>query len=358
MVSQPTRRTFLKSTAAAAAVLPAGSLAAAPSGKIKIGQIGVGHGHARGKMKVYRASEDFEVVGVVEPNPKLRASVENSATYRGLRWMTQEEILNTPGLQAVAVETEVAGLLDHAEPCVAAGKHLHLDKPAGESLPRFKRLLDNATRQSLTIQMGYMYRYNPGMVLLKDLLAKGWLGEPFEIQTVMGKRSGAAARKGWEGFSGGGMMFELGCHLIDTIVKILGRPPKVDAYQRHSSPIPDELNDNSLAVFAYPKALVTVRSSVNEVSGFDRRHFVLCGTKGTVHIQPIDSPSVRLVFDEPREGYKKGYQEIVFGDYDRYVEDAKDFAKIIRGEKQTDYSPEHDYTVQETVLRAAGMPLT
>ena len=34
--------------------------------KIKIGQIGVGHAHASGKMRVYRASKEFEIVGVVE----------------------------------------------------------------------------------------------------------------------------------------------------------------------------------------------------------------------------------------------------------------------------------------------------
>ena len=57
-------------------------------------------------------------------------------------------------------------------------------------------------------------------------------------------------------------------------------------------------------------------------------------------------------------GYSKKYQEIVFGKYDRYVHDAADFAGIIRGEKESDYKSEHDYNVQETVLRAAGMPLT
>ena len=36
---------------------------------------------------------------------------------------------------------------------------------------------------------------------------------------------------------------------------------------------------------------------------------------------------------------------------------AEDMAKIIRGEKDSDYSYDHDYTVQATLLRASGMPL-
>ena len=56
--------------------------------------------------------------------------------------------------------------------------HIHLDKPAGESLPQFKRILDEAAKKHLLVQMGYMYRYNPGVVMLRDFLKRGWLGDP------------------------------------------------------------------------------------------------------------------------------------------------------------------------------------
>jgi predicted dehydrogenase len=271
--------------------------------------------------------------------------------------MSEEELLNVAGLQAVAVETDVPELLETAEKVLGAGKHMHLDKPAGASLPRFKKLLDEADSKKLAIQMGYMYRYNPAVVLLRDFLRKGWLGEPFEISALMAKLSGAGARAAWARFSGG-MMFELGCHVLDLVVGFLGKPDEVTAHLRHSSPIVDTLADNTLAVLSYPKALATVRSNCDETSGGDRRHFVLCGTEGTVHIQPLDRPTVKFAFTAARGGYSKKYQEIVFGKYDRYVQDAIDFAKIIRGEKESDYSSEHDYNVQETVLRASGMPLS
>ena len=73
--------------------------------------------------------------------------------------------LETPGLRAVLVETRVPDLLDNAEACVAAGMHVHIDKPAGESLPQFRRILDAAAREKLLVQMGYMFRYNPAVVL-------------------------------------------------------------------------------------------------------------------------------------------------------------------------------------------------
>jgi hypothetical protein len=39
------------------------------------------------------------------------------------------------------------------------------------------------------------------------------------------------------------------------------------------------------------------------------------------------------------------------------VDDAADMARILRGEKSADFSGTHDLAVQETLLRACGLPL-
>ena len=200
--------------------------------KIKIGQIGTGHGHAKGKMEVLRTLPDFEVIGVVEPDEHLRQRAQREKAYQGLRWMSEQQLLNTPGLQAVAVETRVADLLDVAERALAADLHIHLDKPAGTSLKQFERLLDTAARKHRLVQMGYMYRYNPAFVMLRKWLADGWLGEPFEVHAVMSKVVSPSKRQRFAIFSGG-MMFELGCHLIDLVVGMFGVPDSIRPFVRH-----------------------------------------------------------------------------------------------------------------------------
>ena len=322
--------------------------------RIKIGQIGVGHAHAN-KLAVFRRSPDYEVVGIVEPDATLRARAESQDAYRGLPWLTREQLLNVPGLQAVLVETRVRDLLATAQACVEAGKHIHLDKPAGESLPRFRRILDEAAQRKLVVQMGYMFRYNPAVVLLRDLLKRGWLGEVFEVHAVMSKVIDSASRRGLAEYRGG-TMFELGCHVIDLVIAVLGKPVKVTPFARHSARADDSLADNMLAVFEYPKALATVKSSALEVDGFERRHLVVCGSEGTLHIQPLDSPSAKLALATARPGYRRGYQDLTFPKYTRYVDDAADMARVIRGEKPADFSYEHDFDVQRAVLEASGQP--
>ena len=162
--------------------------------------------------------------------------------------MTEKELLSTPGLQAVAVETEVSSLLPTAEKCIATGKHIHLDKPPGDDLKRFERLLDDATRQKLVVQLGYMYRYNPAVITMHRILRQGWLGTPFEVHSVMSKVVPPENRADLTRYPGG-IMFELGCHIVDLTVQALGKSSKVKAHPRHSSPsIDDNWPDNMLAV--------------------------------------------------------------------------------------------------------------
>lgn len=327
---------------------------AAAKPRIRVGQIGVGHAHAS-KLAAYRSSPDYEVVGIAEPDDKLRQLAEKQSAFSGLRFMTREELLATPGLQAVLVETRVGDLLDNAEAAIAAGKHIHIDKPPGESLTRFRKILENAARNKLMVQMGYMYRYNPAVVLLREFLAKGWLGDVFEVHAVMSKVVDPASRKSLAAYKGG-MMFELGCHLVDLVVGVLGKPEQVFGLNQHVGPPDDSLLDNSMAVLTYPKAIASVKTTALEVNGFERRHMVVCGTRGTFHIQPLDNPVAKVTLEADCPGFKKGTQEVKFPKYIRYVDDAADMAGVIRGEKPDSFGPRHDLAAQETLLKACGLP--
>jgi predicted dehydrogenase len=349
------RRFFSTAAAGVGTVAAVGSASAAPKTRIKIGQIGVAHGHAT-KLSVYRESQDYEVVGIVEPNQELRNRAEHHPAFKDLPWMTQDDLLGQSDLQVVLIETSPKDSLAVAGACVAAGKHIHLDKPAGESLVQFEKILSQADHQKLLVQMGYMYRYNPAIVLLRQFISQGWLGEIYEVHSVMSKVLDIGSRRGLVAYPGG-MMFELGCHLLDLVVKLLGEPQHVASFRRHSADHSDTLQDNMLAVLEYPKAIASVKSSAMEVEGFERRHLVVVGTEGTMHIQPLDDPKVRLAFNRTRGQYKSGYQDISMPKYARYVDDAADMAQVVRGEKPSDFSYQHDLSVQRTVHKACQMPL-
>jgi len=365
--TQLNRRSFLKGSAVTSActialpyIITSSALVgnARPDRRIRIGQIGTAHAHAKGKIKTLRKlRSDFEVVGIVEADPQLRRAMQNRSEYRGLPRMTEEQLLNTKGLQAVAVETDMCDLVPTGTRCLKAGMHVHLDKPPGESLSAFRKLLDEAARRRLTVQLGYMFRNNPAFQFCFKAVRRGWLGNVFEVHGVISKTISPARRKNWAVYRGG-TMYNLGCHLIDALVTVLGEPDSITPYVRRTRPQADNLADNQLAVFEYRAATATIRSAVMEVDGVRRRQFVVCGDKGTVDIRPLEPPRLQLALSAAQGPYKKGYQQVELPPMPgRYDDQLIEFARVIRGEIQSDYSPSHDLIVHEAVLRAGGVNL-
>jgi len=206
------------------------------------------------------------------------------------------------------------------------------------------------------VQMGYMFRHNPAFRFCFQAVREGWLGRVFSVHGVMSKRQTAEARRPLLAYRGG-IMFELGCHLIDALATVLGRPDAVTPHGRRIRPEWDNLLDSQLAVFDYPQATATIQACAVEVEGEKRRQFTVCGTEGTIDIRPLEPPKLLLALSRPKGTYRKGYQEVTLpampGRYDDHL---IELARIARGEKQSEYPPAHDLLVQELVLRASGQP--
>lgn len=351
------RRSFLgRMTAAAAAPLFSRRLQAADvPPRIKFAQLGVGHAHAGGKFTAVRGlPETYELLGLADDDSAVRAKYEKSKTYASTPWFSETELLALPGLQVVAVEKQLADACAAAQRAIAAGKHIHLDKPGALGHDEFRTMRLDAERRGLTVQMGYMLRYNPAFTLLFQAVREGWLGDVLEVDAAMGKLGDQAKRDELATLPGGGM-FELACHLIDATVTLLGKPERVDAFSTPTRTEPGQPQDNQLAVFTYPKATATLRCNHADPFGGPRRHFYVVGTRGSMDIQPLESGKFQLMLSEPHGNYKNGEQSVALElPADRYIEEFRDLACVVRGEKRFAWDAAHDVAVHETVLRASG----
>jgi predicted dehydrogenase len=331
--------------------------------KIKIGQIGVCHEHASGKINTLRKMPDvFEIVGVVDDRGSSAAKFAGGdlKPYEDLKWLTEEELFNTPGLQAVTVETPNLNLVPTALCCMEHNLAMHMDKPGGDDLELFAKLRKGCEERKLPFQMGYMFRGNPAMQWCLKAVHNGWLGEIFEVQGSMSHNYGGDAYQEYLGNFKGGIMFNLGCHQIDLIIAMLGRPKNITPFLKSAPGWPDTIKNNCLTVIEYPNCTVTLRACSLEVNGLGHRRFKLCGTKGSIELCPLErfdgKPLLMdLSLKEDIPGYAAGNHVVDFGIIrDRYESQLLELAKIINGEMENPYTYEHDYLVQEVVLAAAG----
>lgn len=331
--------------------------------RIKIGQIGTSHAHACGKIVSLRGMPDvFEIVGVVDDRASATARFPGGdmAPYEGLPFLSEAELFDIPGLQAVTVETSNADLVPTALRCMTRGLAMHMDKPGGETLEPFARLLRGCEARRLPFQMGYMFRGNPAFRWCVNAVRQGWLGEIVEIQGSMSHNYGDAAYQAYLGKYAGGIMYTLGCHLIDLVVAMLGRPDTVTPFLKSASGFPESIKNNALAVLEYPHALATLQACSLAADGLDRRRFRICGTKGAAELCPLERFDgkplhMRLTLLEGNADYAAGTHIVDFGVLrDRYREQLLGLAKIVNGDTQDDTDFEHEHTVQQVLLAAAG----
>jgi len=324
---------------------------------IKIGQIGIGHNHGEAKMLAVRKfPELFEVVGYAEENDRWVEKRGNNKGYEGLERLSVDEVIARS--DAILVETDVWNLTETAQKCIDAGKHIHMDKPASGTLAEYKHLLDTAKAKDLVVQLGYMYRYNPGVLKCMELIKEGALGEIYSINAEMSTFHPADYKR-WLTNFGGGIMYILGSHLVDLIVYILGKPDKVVSFLKHTMLDSIDFADNNLAVLEYDKALARIFVSSVEVNGFGRRQFMVSGSKGTFNIYPIERPLTVTYSDtsiadatyEDRKIFLPFEDNTADGRYDDMM---KDFYAYIEGTKQNPYTYEHDYAVQEVLSEIIG----
>lgn len=337
------RRLFLSLAAGTAAT----AFQKAPVG---IGFLGATHSHADGKLAVVRSSADLRLIGICESDPKEQEKLRRE----GISLFSRDELLKHPEIQVIAVESPVRSHASDGLAVLQASKHLHLEKAPADSMAGFQKVVSAARSKGLLLQVGYMWRYNPGIVAALEAGREGWLGNIYMVRANIGNQLAANRRPEWAEFSGG-VMFELGCHVIDPMVRLMGRPRNVTPTLHKDGAYPDTLRDNTFAVLEWEKAIGTVQSSTLEPASSRYRSFEVHGTNGHAVVRPIEQPSLTIELEKAVGPYKAGLQKIEFPPYKRYVDDMIDLAAAVRGERKLRTSYDEDLLVQEVLLRCSGM---
>ncbi|MBE0542756.1 MAG: Gfo/Idh/MocA family oxidoreductase [Verrucomicrobia bacterium] len=343
------RRHFLRTAAGAtaAATLPANLFAAASTARIPIGFLGLTHSHGPEKLRLLLKSADFEVVGVCEKDAAARRACEELS----VKLLGEDELLERS--RVIAVESAVRDHAPHALLALRAGKHVHVEKPPSVKLDDMRAMIAVAREKKLLLQSGYMWRYHPGFNAMIEAVRQGWLGEVFMVRGSITNNLAAARRPEWAEFKGGGM-FELGSHLVDAVVRLMGKPKAVTPFLRHHGQFNDSLKDNTLAVLEFERALAVITNSTMQAAANPARSFEVLGNSGSAMLQPIEPPGLRFDFANPAGPYQKGLQTVPLT-YRRYEADFVELAAAVRGERTLSVSLDDELLIHETVLKASDM---
>lgn len=336
--------------------------------KIKVAQIGVGHDHAADAFTTLKNHSDlFDLVGfAVVPEDSLNPGCtyeDRKGSFEGYPQMTVEEILNYPELDTVVIETEDRALTKYAQMAANKGLNIQMDKPGGINGDEFDKLIDTVKEKNLVFHTGYMYRYNTAYMKLKEDIKNGVLGDIISVEAQMNCSHGIEKRNWLKNYPGG-MLYFLGCHMIDFVYGIMGKPEEIIPLSTCSGIGGTTAEDFGMAVFKYKNGVSFAKSTAVEFGGFLRRQLVVCGTKGTVEIRPLEqvapdcpdiyvpqTTGVREVSTSDWHADGEKHTTTPRGRYDTMFEA---FATYVNGTAKNPYDYEYERELHKIVLEACG----
>lgn len=332
--------------------------------KIKIAQIGTSQfSHGNDIFNILKIHNDiFEIVGYCLPENEREKFPNRMPDFDGYCELTLEEILNDPEIEAVTIETEEIYLTKYAIMAAEHGKHIHCEKPCGQDLVEFERLIAAAEKSGKVFHFGYMYRYNPYVHNAIEKAKSGELGKITSVEAQMNVLYPKDHRE-WLCTFDGGVMFFLGCHLIDVILQICGEPKEIIPLNCSTGKDNVNTEDFGMAVLKYQNGVSFAKVNSTEVGGYARRQIVVTGEKGTIEINPIEQLAEDFMF--AMTALKREDDELrYYGCYEkerkkspmfsRYADMMKAFAEYVKGEKQNPYTLEYELKLYKLLLKVCG----
>ncbi|MBS1716156.1 MAG: Gfo/Idh/MocA family oxidoreductase [Armatimonadetes bacterium] len=199
--------------------------------KVRFGIIGCGgiakNNHIPGLQAIGDKAEITALCDVnLDAAKKVGEGIPGAAVYDSV-----EKMLAGTGLDAVCVSTPNKY---HAEPTILAlqkGLHVLCEKPMATTGAEAKRMVEAAKKANKVLQIGLQLRFGGPASFMRDYVKSGEMGEIYYARAWALRRRGVP---NWgvfidKGEQGGGALIDIGVHILDLTLHLMGYPKPVSA---------------------------------------------------------------------------------------------------------------------------------
>lgn len=225
---------------------------------------------------------DFKLYGIVQRTPK--PNDDASQDHPGIQfWHSVEEVYKDPEVDIVVITSIPATHYPMCKAALQAGKHVVVEKPFVPTSREATELSELAQQSGKLIAVYQNRRWDSDFLTLRDLIAKGSLGEIAEFETHFDRHRPDPPPNTWkaEDSPAHGALYDLGSHLIDQIYTLFGLPRSVTGFvgnQRRG--VKGGAADSFTALLSYDGMLITAKAGVVSPETEQLRFWVR-GTQGS-----------------------------------------------------------------------------
>jgi len=143
------------------------------------------------------------------------------------------DLINDPEIDVVSITTPNVLHKEMALAAIAAGKHVHCEKPLSPSLKDSAEMMKAAEAKGVITQVGFNYIKNPMLKIARDMIAAGELGEITGFRGIHAEDYMHDPASPWtwriDPSGGPGVIADLGSHIIGMARFLLGPIASVNA---------------------------------------------------------------------------------------------------------------------------------
>ncbi|GAA4617505.1 Gfo/Idh/MocA family protein [Saccharopolyspora hordei] len=192
---------------------------------IRVGVVGIGWAGQQ-HLAAYQNIPDVEIVAIAGKEQELLHSLGEQYGAK-LLFESWEKLLEVPDLDAVSIAVPT---FLHAPIAIAAlkrGLHVLSEKPLARNAVEGQQMVDAARSAGRVLDVVFNHRLRGDIQVLSDIIRRGELGRPYYAKASWMRRRGIPMLGSWftnREMAGGGPLADIGVHVLDYSLFLLGEP--------------------------------------------------------------------------------------------------------------------------------------
>lgn len=270
--------------------------------EINLGIVGLGN---QGKVILWNSLhlKGVKVLGVADVSEKALNYARNSGVKNF--YLSYEDMLKSEELDAVVITLPNFLHLESAVKAAEAGKDILLEKPLARNVEEGEKILNAVKKNGVKLMMGFDMRFIPILRKIHDGIVDGLFGsvQLVEATNVSGgpfsPRSdsvGPAPVPSWwldKEMTGGGVLLDLGSHMIDLLIWYFGEVVYAKSYLEHM--YKTDLEDSATCVLKFKDGpLATVK--VGWFSKDFLQSIQVCGTAKNMLVRIFPQSAMKIAW--------------------------------------------------------------
>ncbi|MCY7413102.1 MAG: Gfo/Idh/MocA family oxidoreductase, partial [Salinibacterium sp.] len=191
---------------------------------LRVGVVGLGMGSVH--VAAFVDVPDVEVVALAGKELQRRAELGAQYNITNLfeHW---EDLVALEELDVVSIAAP--NLLHHpiAIAALAAGKHVFCEKPLALNTAQAREMVESAIAHDRVLEVAFNHRQRADVQFARSYIETEGIGRVYHSRASWKRRSGIPGLHSWftsPAMAGGGALIDLGPHVLDSLLFLLGEP--------------------------------------------------------------------------------------------------------------------------------------